>query len=81
MSNVKLGQQELECLKNSKKFVSTADSIYKYLELARPNHNINDFPDFIFDDGFIEHFQVTSANESRKGDKHRIADILVQGLK
>ena len=27
----------------------------------------NDFPDFIGTDGFIEHFQITSARETRKG--------------
>ena len=34
------------------------------------NLNANDFPDFIFEDGFIEHFQVTSAKEGKKGSAH-----------
>ncbi len=67
-------QQELNCLQNSKKFISTNNSVYKYLKIAKSNPKASDFPDFIFDGGFIEHFQVTSAMETKKGDKHRIAE-------
>ncbi len=74
MKNTKPRQNELNCLENSKKFISTNDSVYKYLKLAMPNNNVNNFPDFVFDCGFIEHFQVTSANENRNGDKHHIAE-------
>lgn len=42
--------------------------LIKYIfEKAKPNENLNAFPDFIFDSGFIEHFQVTSSTEGRKG--------------
>lgn len=75
MSNTKSRQKELDCLENSKKFISTNGSVYKYLKLAMPNYNVNKFPDFVFNCGFIEHFQVTSANENRNGDKHRIAEL------
>lgn len=34
---------------------------------ARPNPNLNDFPDFVSDKGIIEHFQVTSSQIKRKG--------------
>lgn len=34
---------------------------------VKPNENLNEFPDFIFDNGFIEHFQITSSKETRKG--------------
>jgi hypothetical protein len=37
---------------------------------AIENPNQNDFPDMIFDCGFIEHFQITSAKETRKGSFH-----------
>lgn len=67
-------QQELNCLQNSKKFISTNNSVYKYLKIAKSNPKASDFPDFIFDGGFIEHFQVTAAMETKKGDKHRIAE-------
>ena len=32
-----------------------------------PNPSSNDFPDFIFDNGYIEHFQITSSKENKKG--------------
>ncbi len=34
---------------------------------AKPNPSASEFPDFIFKDGFIEHFIVTSSSENRKG--------------
>lgn len=40
------------------------------LRIAQPNPNRSVFPDFIFPNGFIEHFQVTSSRESRKGSQH-----------
>lgn len=39
--------------------------IAQIIRCARPNPNLNDFPDFIFDDGFIEHFQITSSRSSK----------------
>ncbi len=40
------------------------------LRMAKGNPNASCFPDFIFDKGFIEHFQVTSSMENRKGATH-----------
>lgn len=37
---------------------------------ARPNENLNNFPDFVFPGGFIEHFRVTSSKTTNKGAKH-----------
>lgn len=37
--------------------------------LAKPNPNTSLFPDFIFENGFIEHFQVTSSKQNRHGAK------------
>ena len=34
---------------------------------AQPNPQSSLFPDFVYEDGFIEHFQVTSSYENRKG--------------
>lgn len=42
----------------------------KIIESAISNPEPNEFPDFIFDGGFIEHFQVTSSIENRKGSVH-----------
>lgn len=68
------GQREFECLKAVRKFVSASNSTYSYLSMARSNPNASEFPDLLFDGGFIEHFQVTSAKETTKGDKHRITE-------
>lgn len=39
------------------------------------NEKQNEFPDFLFDDGAIEHFEVTASKETRKGSKYTIDDI------
>lgn len=44
--------------------------IAQILRLAKSNDNLNNFPDFVFDNGFIEHFQISSSKETRKGAKH-----------
>lgn len=45
--------------------------LQKWLKNAKPNQNSNEFPDFLFEDGFIEHFAVTSSSEGRKGAKQK----------
>ncbi len=40
--------------------------IQKILRSAKPNESASEFPDFLFAEGFIEHFQVTSSKTSRK---------------
>ena len=44
-----------------------------YWNTAIANYDSNAFPDFIFPNGFIEHFQVSAANETKKGSAHNIA--------
>ena len=72
------GKQELECLQTAVRLISPSDPTCLYLSSAQPNPEASDFPDFVFDGGFIEHFQVTSAKETSKGDKHRIAESQFQ---
>lgn len=38
---------------------------------AKPNSDLSKFPDFIFENGFIEHFQITSSRTNRKGSVHQ----------
>ena len=45
--------------------------IARILRCAKSNINASEFPDFIFDDGFIEHFQITSSRTTRKGATHK----------
>ncbi len=44
--------------------------IEQILRNVQPNQNLNDFPDFIFERGFIEHFRVSSSKTTRKGAEH-----------
>lgn len=46
------------------------DEIEQIMKIAKPNDNLNSFPDFIFENGFIEHFQITSSKTTRKGAEH-----------
>lgn len=43
------------------------------LEEIVPNEKKNEFPDFIFLNGFVEHFMVTSSKLDKKGAAHKIA--------
>lgn len=44
--------------------------IENVLRIAKANPASSLFPDFVFDNGFIEHFQVTSSSVTRKGATH-----------
>lgn len=48
------------------------DLIKRIFEEATSNKVASSFPDFVYDDGFIEHFQVTSSKERRNGSKMEI---------
>ena len=70
------GEQEQACLNVVRKLLRTKDCnlyvdendyIINYILTAQANEHESDFPDFIFDNGFIEHFQVSSAKETSKG--------------
>ena len=43
------------------------------LNEATDNPEKSKFPDFLLEGGFIEHFQVSAANENKKGSAHNIA--------
>lgn len=40
------------------------------LRIVKPNSDLSKFPDFTFENGFIEHFQITSSSVTRKGATH-----------
>lgn len=46
------------------------ENIKKIINETKSNENLNMFPDFVFNNGFIEHFQVTSSKENKKGSVH-----------
>lgn len=41
--------------------------VLNILRKAKENEDVSKFPDFVFDNGFIEHFQITSSRETKKG--------------
>ncbi|WP_321383502.1 hypothetical protein [uncultured Enterococcus sp.] len=51
---------------------SDADALKRTFENVYQNTEANNFPDFLFDNGYIEHFVVTSSKESKKGAQHKI---------
>lgn len=48
----------------------TQDDIFEVanaIRKAKGNPNPSKFPDFVFENGFIEHFQITASKQSKKG--------------
>ena len=48
--------------------------ISKMFAEAVSNTYENDFPDFVFENGGIEHFQITSSKETKKGSEYKIKE-------
>lgn len=68
------GEKELECINILKNIILRCESVSRYLYLAKSNPKPSEFPDFIFNDGFIEHFQVSSSKETKKGSDFNITE-------
>lgn len=74
------GEKELNCLEKVRKQIifencirmtnEDWEEIQRCLKTAVENEQKNNFPDFVLNNGFIEHFQVTSSKSTRKGSKH-----------
>lgn len=50
-------------------FGLTQEDVKEIVNILRkwePNRKPSEFPDFVFDNGFIEHFQITSSLETKK---------------
>lgn len=78
-------RNEINCLENIKNVLAgktsiniysncDLDMISRYICRAKPNENPNDFPDFTFAGGGIEHFEVTSSKETKKGSEFKIEE-------
>lgn len=69
------GEKEKICFERIKKAACKNGDMHllSLWKNAVANSDSNAFPDFVRPDGFIEHFQVTAANETKKGSKHNIA--------
>lgn len=76
---MKRGVAEQECFDSVKSFLFSdtridyvcsaedRETIENAFKTAKPNDELSKFPDFIFETGFIEHFEVTSSYQNRKG--------------
>ncbi|MBE5741511.1 MAG: hypothetical protein E7351_03195 [Clostridiales bacterium] len=49
--------------------------VFIAIKNCKPNPNLSKFPDFVFKDGFIEHFEITSSKETRKGSAKKIDEF------
>ena len=76
------GEQELYCLNVIKEHLENGamfygmsredcDRIEKIFLSAVPNSRSSEFPDFICNGGFIEHFQISSGRITKKGSLHK----------
>ena len=73
---MKRGEKEQLCLdsvrkilrtKNCKNYLDEDAVIIENILTAQENEQANNFPDFICQNGFIEHFQVSASGETKKG--------------
>lgn len=90
MKRNNLRQNELYCLKRIKdsficfkgleKVFDNSDylTMESILRSAHQNEKHSDFPDFFFDGGIIEHFEVTASDETRKGSQYKVDDAYCQ---
>ena len=78
-----VGEKEQRCLNVVIRNLNSEESLKKYFGLlkddidevkdilknAKPNEKLSEFPDFVFKNGFIEHFQITSSKTNKNGAK------------
>lgn len=80
---MKRGEVEKQCFEYIKSEMLSKDICYvcsiedeelikNTFQTTMPNCNPNDFPDFVFQNGFIEHFEVTSSHSNRNGSTMKI---------
>ena len=50
--------------------------VFQALNKSEENTKTSEFPDFVCENGFIEHFEITSSNETRKGSTKKIDQFL-----
>ena len=64
------GDRLLKCF-----FLTHNSKIRRFILKAKANPQKSHFPDFLFEKGFIEHFQVTAAKEDKKGSELKKAEV------
>lgn len=68
-----VGKQRMNCNYWCKGFDNINNAVFS----ARLNSDLNRFPDFLFKGGFIEHFIVTAAKETKKGSKYKEKEAII----
>lgn len=78
-------KNETECIENILELYSKAvfDNVGKtafhaIFDTVKPNNRVNDFPDFFFEGGVLEHFEVSAGKEGRKGSSFKIGQAKSQ---
>lgn len=86
MKKINPRQNEIECLNSIRdSFINLAGiekvfdntdflTMKQILETAYQNEKHSEFPDFFFDGGVIEHFEVTASDTIGKGSQYRYED-------
>lgn len=78
-----VGEKEQRCLNTVIRSLNSEVSIKKYfgllkedideindiLKTTKANEQKSKFPDFVFKNGFVEHFQITSSKTNKNGAK------------
>ena len=78
-----VGEKEQRCLNTVIRSLNSEGSLKKYfgllkddideindiLKITKQNEKLSEFPDFVFKNGFIEHFQITSSRTNKDGAK------------
>ena len=74
--------KEWECIQNIQRKMKIENcfgisqeefkEIKQWINNANPNEKNSHFPDFLFENGFIEHFAITSSLENKKGAKQKM---------
>lgn len=58
--------------------IEEEELIREIFQTALPNPELSEFPDFVFEGGFIEHFEVTSSHSNRNGSTMKIEQHSLQ---
>ena len=80
--------KEWECIQNIQRKMKIENcfgisqeefkEIKQWINNANPNEKNSHFPDFLFENGFIEHFAITSSLENKKGAKQKMESVILE---
>ena len=75
------GYTENDCLEFVRQHLNSSNSptdvISALITSVTPNEDLSKFPDFVCENGFIEHFEVTATKEDKNGSEMRQHDFKI----